>query len=86
MSGNTDATEKKKSPADFQKLIQGKVVRVKLNSGLEYTGVLACLDGMMNIVIEKAEEFENGVMVRKYNEIFLRGNNVLYVNSKPGKW
>ena len=35
----TDNTEnKKKSPANFQKLILGKVVRVKLNSGLEYTG------------------------------------------------
>ena len=71
---------KKKSPADFLKLILGKVVRVKLNSGHEYTGklyknfdtkgVLACLDGMMNIVIEKAEEFESGILVRKYEELF----------------
>lgn len=61
-------------------------MRVKLNSGLEYTGVLACLDGMMNIVIEKAEEFESGIQVRKYDELFLRGNNILYINSKVGKW
>jgi len=40
---------------------------------------------MMNIVIEKAEEFDTGVMVRKYDELFLRGNNILYVNSKAGK-
>jgi len=41
---------------------------------------------MMNIVIEKAEEFESGIQVRKYDELFLRGNNILYINSKVGKW
>lgn len=36
-----------KTPGDFLKAIKGKVVMVKLNSGVGYKGVLACLDGYM---------------------------------------
>ena len=38
-----------KTPADFLKSIRGKSVVVKLNSGVDYRGILACLDGYMNI-------------------------------------
>ena len=30
--------------------------QVKLNSGVDYRGVLACLDGYMNIAMEQTEE------------------------------
>lgn len=45
-------------------------------------GILACLDGMMNIVIEKVDEFDAGVVVRKYDELFLRGNNSKFSPNK----
>ncbi len=35
--------------------IKGKPVLVKLNSGVAYKGVLACLDGYMNIAMEQTE-------------------------------
>ena len=38
-------------------------------------GILACLDGFMNIVLEKLEEYENGELKGKYSEAFIRGNN-----------
>lgn len=34
----------------------GRSVVVKLNSGVEYRGVLTCLDGFMNIALEYCEE------------------------------
>jgi len=33
---------------------------VKLNNGVDYRGVLACLDGYMNIALEQTEEYANG--------------------------
>jgi LSM domain len=44
-----------KTPADFLKSIKGRRVLVKLNSGVDYRGILACLDGYMNIAMEQTE-------------------------------
>ena len=44
-------------PADFLKSVIGKPVIVKLNSGVNYKGVLASLDGMLNIAMEQTEEY-----------------------------
>ena len=72
----------KRSPADFLKQVLGRLVTVKLNN---YVGILACLDGSMNIVLEKVEEFEKGELRNTYGEIFIRGNNVFYISAKTGK-
>jgi U6 snRNA-associated Sm-like protein LSm6 len=53
----------------------GRPVRVKLNSGIEYRGVLACLDGYLNIAMEQTEEFENGQLKARYGDCMIRGNN-----------
>ncbi|KAJ9511160.1 hypothetical protein QJQ45_013218 [Haematococcus lacustris] len=55
--------------------IKGKQVQVKLNSGVDYRGVLACLDGYMNIAMEQTEEYVNGQLKNKYGDAFIRGNN-----------
>ena len=52
---------------------------MKLNSGIEYRGVLACLDGYLNIDMEQTEEFADGQLKAKYGDCFIRGNNVLYI-------
>ena len=39
------------------------------------TGVLACLDGFMNIAMEQTEEYVNGQLKAKYGDAFIRGNN-----------
>ena len=46
-----------KTPADFLKSIRGKPVVVKLNSGVDYRGILACLDGYMNIAMDRRRSF-----------------------------
>uniref|UniRef100_T1HB81 Sm domain-containing protein n=1 Tax=Rhodnius prolixus TaxID=13249 RepID=T1HB81_RHOPR len=38
-------------------------------------GVLACLDGYMNIALEQTEEYVNGQLKEKYGDAFLRDVN-----------
>lgn len=45
-------------------------------------GVLACLDGYMNICLEQTEEYVNGQLKNKYGDAFIRGNNVLYISTQ----
>lgn len=69
-----------KSPTDFLSQVIGKRVLVKLNSGIIYRGLLSCLDGYMNIALDKAEEYNtDGKMITEYGEAFIRGNNVLFI-------
>ncbi|KAJ1977565.1 U4/U6-U5 snRNP complex subunit lsm6 [Dimargaris cristalligena] len=75
-----DVAPAKKSPSDFLNTILGCRVVVKLNSGIVYKGVLACLDGYMNIALEQTEEYANGQLKNKYGDAFIRGNNVLYIS------
>ncbi|CEO96583.1 Sm domain-containing protein [Plasmodiophora brassicae] len=72
----------KRSPADFLKTVLGRPVYVKLNSGVEYRGVLACLDGYMNIAMEQTEEYIDDQLKTKYGDAFIRGNNVCYISTK----
>lgn len=47
-----------------------------------FIGVLACLDGYMNIALEQTEEYVNGELKDKYGDAFIRGNNVLYISTQ----
>lgn len=42
---------------------------------LSTPGILACLDGYMNIAMEQTEEYVNGQLKNKYGDCFIRGNN-----------
>ncbi len=50
------------------------VMFVRLNMTLN-AGILACLDGYMNIAMEQTEEYQNGQLKAKYGDAFIRGNN-----------
>jgi len=69
------------SPTDFLKNVVGKRVVVRLTSGVDYRGVLSCLDGYMNIALEQTEEYVNGSVTNRYGDAFIRGNNVLYISA-----
>mmetsp|Transcript_4865 Transcript_4865/g.6725 ORF Transcript_4865/g.6725 Transcript_4865/m.6725 type:complete len:99 (+) Transcript_4865:47-343(+) len=71
----------KKNPTEFLKQVIGKSVVVRLNSGVTYRGVLACLDGFMNIAMEQTEEYQEGQLKNRYGDCFIRGNNVLYISA-----
>ncbi|MFH4980954.1 hypothetical protein AB6A40_007663 [Gnathostoma spinigerum] len=66
---------RRQNPSEFLKQIIGKPVVVKLNSGVDYRGILSCLDGFMNIALEQTEEYSNGQLKNKYGDAFIRGNN-----------
>ncbi|XP_058005503.1 sm-like protein LSM36B isoform X1 [Hevea brasiliensis] len=87
-TGGEKGSTTTKTPADFLKSIRGRPVVVKLNSGVDYrasnlicAGILACLDGYMNIAMEQTEEYVNGQLKNKYGDAFIRGNNVLYIST-----
>ncbi|GAA5903987.1 hypothetical protein JCM8208_001751 [Rhodotorula glutinis] len=67
-------------PGAFLKGVVGQPVVVRLNSGVDYRGVLSCLDGYMNIALEQTEEWVNGRKTNDYGDAFVRGNNVLYIS------
>ncbi|KAF8476127.1 hypothetical protein BDZ91DRAFT_711037 [Kalaharituber pfeilii] len=69
-----------KNPSGFLTEIIGAPITVKLNSGVEYRGELQSVDGYMNIALEKTEEYVNGKLKHKYGDVFIRGNNVLYIS------
>ncbi|XP_069190579.1 U6 snRNA-associated Sm-like protein LSm6 isoform X1 [Procambarus clarkii] len=73
---------RRQTPNEFLQQIIGRPVVVKLNSGVDYRGVLACLDGYMNIALEQSEEYLNGQLKNKYGDAFIRGNNVLYISTQ----
>lgn len=51
------------------------IVRTLMCDWHRCTGVLACLDGYMNIAMEQTEEYVNGQLKAKYGDAFIRGNN-----------
>ncbi|TCD62520.1 U4/U6-U5 snRNP complex subunit lsm6 [Steccherinum ochraceum] len=69
------------SPTEFLKGVVGKRVVVRLTSGVDYRGILSCLDGYMNIALEQTEEHVNGIVTNRYGDAFIRGNNVLYISA-----
>ncbi|OII75770.1 LSM domain-containing protein [Cryptosporidium andersoni] len=71
----------RRNPSDFLRQVIGKPVIVRLNSGIDYKGILACLDDRMNIAMEDTKEFVNGSLVGQHGDTFIRGNNVLYIAS-----
>lgn len=58
-----------------QRQVAGIRVTVTFGATLSLLGVLACLDGYLNIALEQTEEYVNGQLKQKYGDAFLRGNN-----------
>jgi len=54
-------------------------VLVSLKGGREIRGVLQGYDVHMNLVLDKAEEMENG-QVKKVGTLIVRGDNVIYIS------
>jgi small nuclear ribonucleoprotein len=69
-----------KRPVDILDLVLNrKPVIVSLKGGREIRGVLQGYDVHMNLVLDKAEETENG-QVTKVGTLIVRGDNVIYIS------
>ncbi len=69
----------KKSPSDFLKQVLGRPVVVKSNTGVEYRGILACLDGFMNIAMEQTEgcySLVNKLFISFFNIYLLKNTKI----------
>ncbi len=55
------------------------IILIRLKDSTEYKGRLKECDSYMNMIIENAKEMIDGNDVAKYNEIFIRGNNILFI-------
>lgn len=42
-------------------------------------GILAVVDGYMNIAMEQTEEYVNNQLKNKYGDAFIRGNNGIFL-------
>jgi len=60
-----------------------KVVRVRLKNDVVYEGRMVECDSYMNIVIERAVEYEGNGRRATYPKILIRGNNIMYIQLQP---
>jgi U6 snRNA-associated Sm-like protein LSm6 len=67
------------SPSDFLSSLIGASVKVRLTTGVNFSGILEGMDGSMNVALENAVEEGEG---NKFEHVLLRGNNVLYVRAQ----
>ncbi|MFX1320715.1 MAG: LSM domain-containing protein [Promethearchaeota archaeon] len=78
MSRNNNQ-QKSKSPLTILQNAQNSVIILRLKDGTEYKGLLKEIDAYMNLILENCTEIMDGSPVAKYNEIFIRGNNLLFI-------
>ncbi len=52
---------------------------VKLKNGIEYKGRMVKCDTYMNIILDGASEFYESKCIANYGNVFIRGNNILYI-------
>jgi len=66
-------------PLDALNDARNKRVVVELKNGKQITGLLKAFDIHINVVLEQAEERENGEVKRKMNTLFVRGDTIIMI-------
>ncbi len=67
-------------PLDALNVARNKRVIVELKNGKQYVGNLKAFDIHINVVLEEAEERENGELKRKIGVVFLRGDTITIIS------
>ena len=71
--------DRSKNPLTILQNAQSSEILLRLKDGTEYRGLLKEIDAYMNMILEDATEILDGSPVAKYSEIFIRGNNLLFI-------
>lgn len=66
-------------PLDALNQARGRSVYVRLKNGMEIRGKLLAFDIHINLVLDEAEELEDGEVKRKLGRILIRGDTVVIV-------
>ena len=61
----------------------GANVEVVLKGRGSYRGKLIRADGYMNMMLKGAKEYDDEGLIASYGDVFIRGNNVMYVTIEP---
>lgn len=67
-------------PLDALNEAKGKRVLVELKNGKKFMGALQAFDIHINVVLENAEEQENGEIKRKLGTVFIRGDTIILIS------
>ena len=79
MSNRNGIQQRSKTTLAILQNAQNSIILLRLKDGTEYRGVLKEIDAYMNLILEDATEILENTPVAKYNEIFIRGNNLLFI-------
>ncbi|MFH1779742.1 MAG: LSM domain-containing protein [Candidatus Micrarchaeota archaeon] len=69
-----------KRPFDLLNSALNNSVLIKLKGQVEIRGTLSSFDVHMNIVLENAEELENGEIKRKIGSALVRGDTIVFIS------
>jgi len=67
-------------PLDTLNRARGKQVIVELKNNKQYVGKLIAFDIHINVVLENAEERQDGETKRKMGSVFLRGDTIIMLS------
>lgn len=68
-----------KNPLKVLHTAVNSTILIRLKDGIEYIGRLKICDNYMNMIIENAKEMIDSQVTAKFGEIFIRGNNILFI-------
>ena len=67
-------------PLDALNKARDKRVIVELKNSRQYVGTLKAFDIHINVVLENAEELEEGNVKRKLGVVFIRGDTITIIS------
>lgn len=67
-------------PLDLLNSAKDKRIMVQLKNGRQFMGKLVAFDIHINIVMNDAEEIENGETKSKVGKVFLRGDTIILIS------
>jgi U6 snRNA-associated Sm-like protein LSm6 len=75
--------EPSKKPLNVLIKAVGSNIAVALKGREEYRGKMTQADGYMNMMLKETKEYEDDKLVASYGDVFIRGNNILYISLTP---